>query len=139
MPTTTTVATVLRELQAINRTSRHLLGDAPLPGLTLATATLLGLLAERAGRRCGDIAEELGVDASSVSRRLAELERLGLIEKRPDPVDGRAWLNSPTPAGRAALETLRDRYLGVVASSLATWTDAELTTLADTLRRLQAA
>ena len=43
-----------------------------------------------------------------------------------------------TRPGRAALETLRDRYLGVVASSLATWTDAELTTLADTLRRLQA-
>jgi DNA-binding MarR family transcriptional regulator len=140
MPTAATesVTAILHELSAIARTSRHLLGDAPLPGLTPATAAMLGLLVRRGDRRCGDIADELGVDASSVSRKLAELERLGLVRRRPDPADGRAWLNSPTPAGRTALELLRDRYLAAVASSLETWTDGELAGLAAALRRLHA-
>ena len=132
------VTAILRELFAINRTSRHLLGDAPLPGLTLATASVLGLLAERADRRAGDVADELGIDASAVSRKVADLERLGLVRRRPDPDDGRAWLLTLTDEGRGALDALRERYLAAVTASLRAWSDDELAALAASLGRLHA-
>jgi DNA-binding MarR family transcriptional regulator len=140
MPTTDpdAVAAILHELHAINRASRTLLGETPLPGLTRTSAGMLWLVAKRGECRCGDLADALGVDASSVSRRLGELERLGLVRRRPDPADGRAWLNSATPAGTAVLAKLRDRYLTAATASLRSWTGGELTGLATSLARLHA-
>src|SRR5699024_6708249 len=44
----------------------------------------------RAGQRTSQLAEALGNDASTISRRLTWLESRGLIERLPDPSDGRA-------------------------------------------------
>jgi len=130
------VEVILRELHAIDRTSRAMLGETPLPGLTLTGASLLGLLARRGDRRCGDIAEELGIDASAVSRKLTELERLGYVRRRPDPADGRAALLAATDTGHAVLQALRDHYLTAVTASLTDWDTADLDRLATALRRL---
>ena len=137
MPISTdAVEAIFGELYAINRTSRSLLGDTPHPGLTPPTAGLLSLLVKDGERRSGDLADALGIDPSSVSRKLADLERLGLVARRPDPVDGRAWLNSATAAGRAALRDMRDRYVATATAALGAWSDGELTSLASALRRL---
>jgi DNA-binding MarR family transcriptional regulator len=139
MPATPdTVAVILRELHAVDRAGRALLGEAPLPGLTITGVTLLGVLARGGERRCGDLAGELGIDASAVSRKLAELERLGLVRRRPDPADGRAALLSATARGTAVLATLRTRFFAAVAASLAHWDDADLEHLAAALERLHA-
>ena len=66
------------------------------------------------GLRQGVIADILGIKAPSLTRPLDYLEGEGLIERRDDPVDGRAKTLHLTPKGRqltvqieAALATLR--------------------------------
>ncbi|WP_353235960.1 MarR family winged helix-turn-helix transcriptional regulator [Diaphorobacter ruginosibacter] len=68
------------------------------------------------GLRQGVIADILGIKAPSLTRPLDHLERQGLIERRDDPVDGRAKTLHLTDKGRAlthrieaALKTLRHR------------------------------
>ena len=46
----------------------------------------------RGDQRCSALALQVGVDVSVASRQLAVLERLGYVERRPDPRDGRASL-----------------------------------------------
>ncbi|EKA60532.1 MarR family transcriptional regulator [Janibacter hoylei PVAS-1] len=54
---------------------------------------LLGTLAHcptEAGIRISKLAESLGHDLSTISRRVSHLETHGLLERLPDPSDGRA-------------------------------------------------
>src|SRR5215213_10087652 len=54
-------------------------------------------------QRYSALALQVGVDVSVASRQLAVLERLGYVERRPDPQDGRASLLRLTAAGADAL------------------------------------
>jgi DNA-binding MarR family transcriptional regulator len=136
MPTTETVETLLAELHSLGKASRSLLGRYPGPGLTLATASVLNVLARTGEHRCGDVAALMGVDASVVSRQLAELERHGYAGRRPDPADGRASLSFATDAGRELLVQLRESHARSVAESLSEWSDDEISDLTHRLRRL---
>src|SRR4051794_13995999 len=63
---------------------------------------------ERDGdQRCSALAAQAGVDVSVASRQLATLERSGLVERRPDPQDGRASLLRLTPHRAHALAASR--------------------------------
>lgn len=53
--------------------------------------------------RASDIAERAGISKQAVSKTLAELEALGVVERLPDPRDRRARLVQFTPAGVQAL------------------------------------
>ncbi|QNP50556.1 winged helix-turn-helix transcriptional regulator [Diaphorobacter aerolatus] len=53
------------------------------------------------GLRQGVVADILGIKAPSLARPLDHLEREGLIERRDDPVDGRARTLHLTRAGHA--------------------------------------
>jgi DNA-binding MarR family transcriptional regulator len=59
--------------------------------------------------------QELGLRAvvsrTRVSRIVTELESAGLVERVPDPEDGRATLATITPAGRTALKQAAPVYL----------------------------
>ncbi|QNN57082.1 MarR family transcriptional regulator [Diaphorobacter ruginosibacter] len=68
------------------------------------------------GLRQGVIADILGIKAPSLTRPLDHLESEGLIERRDDPVDGRAKTLHLTDKGRelthrieAALKTVRNQ------------------------------
>jgi len=52
--------------------------------------------------RSRDLAEELHLDQSTVSRHLATLEHDGLVQRTPDENDRRSHLLTPTEAGTAA-------------------------------------
>ncbi len=82
---------------------------------------LLGRLAEGGPRRATDLAADTLLDQSTVSRQVRSLVERGLVEKRPDPGDGRGRLLSPTARGLAAVEryrALRDERL---AQALSGW------------------
>ena len=62
----------------------------------------------RGGDRPSRIARRLGVSKPAVGQLVAELEREGLVERAPDPSDGRAYLVRPTAkAGRGYREARR--------------------------------
>lgn len=90
---------------------------APL-GLTHAQYTVLSSL--RAAGRTGpdptqrELADHVTLDAVYVSKLLLALERAGLVERRPDPVDRRAVRVALTATGRS----VADRAIPIVHTLL---------------------
>ena len=62
------------------------------------------LIAKNNEARMSDLAERTVISFSRVSRVVDELENQGLVERKPDPVDGRAVIVKLTPAGRGHLQ-----------------------------------
>jgi DNA-binding MarR family transcriptional regulator len=86
--------------------------------------------------RVSDVASRLGLDASTVSRQIKHLEDKRLVERTPDPADGRASLVQISAAGQASMQAaFRRRYEGVKAV-LAPWTEDDRGTLQELLTRL---
>jgi DNA-binding MarR family transcriptional regulator len=100
--------------QLLLETSRNLRRDAVrrleersgFGGFRATHATLLHHVSPE-GTRSGDIAASLGVSKQAVSQLVSELEEMEVVERVPDPTDGRAKLVRFTPKGReGALEGL---------------------------------
>lgn len=128
-------------LAALVRTGRHvsaraasqLYGDLPSFGWALLVP-----LQRDGDQRCSALASQAGVDVSVVSRQLAVLERLGFVERRPDPQDGRASLLRLTADGARALDAARDLRAEWSLTALAGWDESDARALSDLLDRLVA-
>jgi len=75
------------------------------PDITLAQTNVLGHLDRETGVRQTDIALQAGLTKQAVGQFLDELESAGLVERKPDPDDGRARLVFYTAQGQAFLKT----------------------------------
>ncbi len=62
------------------------------------------------------LAQQLGVDASNVTRQLIDLEQKGYIRRHRDMKDGRRWLIEPTDRAYEILPRLVDVFSDVRAS-----------------------
>jgi DNA-binding MarR family transcriptional regulator len=74
--------------------------------------------------------------SGAMTNRLHRLERAGLIERRPDAVDGRSMLVRLTAHGLAVVDEIVPLHLDNEARLLAALEPAEREQLADLLRRL---
>jgi DNA-binding MarR family transcriptional regulator len=74
--------------------------------------------------------------SGAMTNRLHRLERAGLIERRPDPGDGRGRLVRLTARGRKLLDEIAPIHLENEERLLASLTDEERGTLEELLRRL---
>ncbi|QIM21672.1 winged helix-turn-helix transcriptional regulator [Phycicoccus sp. HDW14] len=101
--------------------------------------TLLALTAKRGAGRACDLADAVGLDQSTTSRRVSTLVERGFLARTPDPEDRRAQLVDLTPTGREVLEDERRRREELVGIALHDWSAADRATLAELLGRLQAA
>src|SRR3954470_7082032 len=72
------------------------------PEVTPAQSRIMSLL-DREGTRVGDLAERAQLTKQSLSELVVSMEALGLVERRPDPSDGRAKLVVPTAEGERAM------------------------------------
>ena len=106
------------------------------PELSRADIVTLGVLATRGTCRPGQVAEALCVDRSVISRQLVTLDQLGLIERTPDPGDGRAELVSVNAAGRERLDAARAAMCGALVERLDPWDVPEIERMVDTLNDL---
>lgn len=100
--------------------------------------TALAHCRREAGLRISTLAATQGHDTSTISRRVSHLERHGLLERLPDPSDGRACTVRLTPSGRDALDDERASRTGVIRSILADWPEEDLAELDRLLTRLTA-
>jgi DNA-binding MarR family transcriptional regulator len=81
------------------------------------------------------LAQQLGIDKTVMTYLIDDLERAGLVERRPDPTDRRARQITVTPAGRERLTGLERTLADAEASVLATLSAAERETLKALLLR----
>jgi len=80
-------------------------------GITSAQLALLERAASQPGCSLQDMADSLGLTPPTVSVGVRRLEEVGLLERHPDPADGRAWQFVLTAAGTALWERVQ-RYRG---------------------------
>jgi DNA-binding MarR family transcriptional regulator len=113
------------------RAATQLYGELPSYGWAMLVP-----LQRDGDQRCSALALQVGVDVSVASRQLAVLERLGYVERRPDPQDGRASLLSLTLAGGQALAAARELRAEWALTALAGWDESEAGLLSDLLDRL---
>lgn len=122
------VAAMVDLVDTIVRNRRAAATSAP-------TTAVLIKLAKLGPSRVGDLAAELHLDQSTVSRHLANLDEAGLIARTADPTDGRAQLAGLTPAGWAQVQQAVASRVHVMEQVLDDWTDADRLALADLLTR----
>jgi DNA-binding MarR family transcriptional regulator len=96
----------------------------------LATLHRLGPL------RLSDLAADIGLDRSTISRQVAAVVRDGYVQKVEDLADARASLLTLTPRGQAARRKLADAWGDIVRELLADWTPEEQGQLGRLLGRL---
>ncbi|ANP56724.1 DNA-binding MarR family transcriptional regulator [Streptomyces griseochromogenes] len=107
------------------------LGDA----VDETTYPVLSGLARTGPRSAADLAGEIGLDRSGVTRRATRLEDAGLLHRDPDPRDRRATLLALTEAGQQTVDVTRRRLAAHIEASLASWPPAEARTFAHHLQR----
>jgi DNA-binding MarR family transcriptional regulator len=104
--------------------------------LDRAGVTLLFKLSLRGeSLRVTDLAETLGVDTPTVTRKVQQLERDGMVVRQPDPDDRRASRIRLTPAGRRTIERVRLARRAWLEQLLGGWDNDDLSDLADLLGR----
>lgn len=106
--------------------------------LTPTDAWLIDALAAHGPMRVTTLAGWQGVDKSTVTPQVRRLERAGLVDRRPDPEDGRASLLTLSAQGREVRERVRAAGGQALARSLASWDDADRRALAELLTRFVA-
>jgi DNA-binding MarR family transcriptional regulator len=100
-----------REVGVMIRRIRRLLGERARevhPELQSATYLILSWLAMREPTRASEISEHFGIDKGAISRQVQHLLELGLVDRTPDPADGRATLLSVSESARARLGDVQD-------------------------------
>ncbi len=128
-----------REIGLLLRRSRALstrLAAALHPDLDGAAYGLLALLADTGPLRASDLVARLGLDKSTVSRQVSSLVALGMVDREPDPADGRAQVLRPSPEGAARLSRIREARRARWAADMSGWPADDVATLAELLARL---
>jgi len=105
-------------------------------GLTIGRWQVLNVLSTYDGSRIGTIADLSGGEQPAVSRVIDQMERDGLVKRRPSLNDSRAvevWI---TQRGREIYTELMPEAKAFVARMLRTLSDAESKQMTDLLERL---
>lgn len=100
-----------------------------------AMHTVLFVLHDLGPQRVSALAEHLATDPSTTSRQTAELVRRELLERLPDPDDGRASLLAVTAAGHEVVVSMRAKRQELLGRAVEDWTDAEVDDLTRSLDR----
>ncbi|MCW2540261.1 MAG: hypothetical protein JWN95_1986 [Frankiales bacterium] len=100
---------------------------------------VLGTLSFCGPSRLTTVAERTGLDPSTVSRQVADLEKAGLLSRASDPEDRRAALLEATVEGRALMQRLSSGRRKRLERLLEDWTPAEVEIFGDLMGRLNVA
>ena len=95
--------------------------------LTMPESACLARLEREGPATSSALAKQEQISPQSMGATLAGLEQRGLVERRPDPADGRKVVMSVTALGRRALQQRRATGTDAMARALASgFTAAEL-------------
>jgi DNA-binding MarR family transcriptional regulator len=98
-------------------------------GITQTQLAALSTMERHGPLTAGELAAHEQIQKPTCTTVIAALMDLGLIERTPDPLDGRvAWL-SVSPAGRRVLQQVRKRHTAYLARRMRLLTPDEIETL----------
>ncbi|MBA8827346.1 DNA-binding MarR family transcriptional regulator [Saccharopolyspora lacisalsi] len=130
---------VERELMMMFRRARKLSSTVAAqvhPDLDPASYSLLLMVDDAGSLRGMDVADKTGLDKSTVSRQIATLVELDLLERVPDPDDGRARRIQLSETGRTRLDEVRRQRREHMYSEFGNWSTTDLSEFSRLLSRL---
>lgn len=101
--------------------------------LSFTTLSVLHTLSRRSPLRLGELTAIEQVTQSAITQLVTRLERDGLVERRPDPRDGRGVLVHITGAGLAVVAARRADRVARLAPILDLLTEGERAAIAAAL------
>lgn len=134
-PDPRTCGELLRPLRALMGLKQVALqrAAAQIDPLPYAAAGLLSELVHSGESRASDLAQHRVVDASVVSRQLAQLEAAGLVARRPDPEDRRVALLKATTDGEEVMRRTEQERANWLSQALSGWDDESVRQLSELL------
>lgn len=118
-----------QEVGVLVRRVKRVIGErarAVHPDLQPASYLMLTYLATEGPQRSSALSEKFNVDKGAISRQVQHLCDLGLLDREPDPADGRAALVSASSDAVRRMESVdRDRRRWL-EEQLATWSEDDL-------------
>jgi DNA-binding MarR family transcriptional regulator len=91
-----------------------------------ASYMMLSFLVSSGPQRSSALADRFGVDKGAISRQVQHLVDLGLLDRDPDPVDGRAVLVSASPDAVRRMEAIFRERRKWLDERLDGWSEADL-------------
>uniref|UniRef100_A0AAU3GPL5 MarR family transcriptional regulator n=1 Tax=Streptomyces sp. NBC_01401 TaxID=2903854 RepID=A0AAU3GPL5_9ACTN len=108
-----------REVRAvISRLRRRIMNASQVEDLTLGQASVMARLSGKEGVTASELASVEGVRHQSMTSTVASLAARGLVERSPDPEDGRRLLIALTAEGRRRVEEGRQARTEWLAGQL---------------------
>ena len=130
-----------REIGVLIRRVRRVIGiraRAVHPELQSTAYLMLGHVRDFGPLRASALCEAFDLDKGAVSRQVQHLEELGLVERTPDPEDGRATLIAVTDDALRRLEDVAEHRRKWLDERLGDWSASDLARLAEGLGRYNA-
>ena len=121
---------IRRAKRAMRDRGRMLHPDLPPGGYMLLT-----WVAEHGPLRASALVDGLGIDKGAVSRMVQTIVDLGLLERHPDPEDGRASLVSLTTEARERLDRVARERRVRFSDRLSDWSPGDIDRLSAMLSR----
>jgi DNA-binding MarR family transcriptional regulator len=128
---TSLIDTAAQLRMAIVRTARRLRQEAATEtnGLTPTSTAALATIERHGPLTPSEVAQIERVKRPTMTRTLGCLEREGLVDRTPDPADGRSSLVAINAAGRERLRRLRGRKNAYLARRMRDLPSEEVETL----------
>jgi DNA-binding MarR family transcriptional regulator len=118
-----------REVGVLLRRIKRVIGEraqAVHPDLQPASYLMLTWLADEGPVRASSMVEKFAIDKGAISRQLQHLVELGLVDRTPDPADGRATLVTASDDARSRLDEVAAHRREFVDERLHDWDADEL-------------
>jgi DNA-binding MarR family transcriptional regulator len=122
---------------AVGRINRRIRSSRD--GLSHGLVSSLSSIVRIGPLRPGELGRLEAVAAPTITRVVGDLERRGLIERTPDPSDGRSFLISATPEGVDVVLRARSERAERIAALLSNISPEELVAIDAALTALEAA
>ncbi|HEY2223392.1 MarR family winged helix-turn-helix transcriptional regulator [Actinomycetospora sp.] len=129
----------LQLIRLIRLIERKRMTKAKDDGVERAAYVLLARLVIDGPHRSNALAEAVHSDPSTVSRQVAALVRIGYVERRSDPADGRACLLAATTEGHRVFEANRDLRNRWISDITGDWDETDRERLVELMDRFTTA
>ena len=118
-----------QEVGVMIRRIRRVIGERARsvhPDLQSSSYLMLTWLNQHGAQRASAMAEAFGIDKGAISRQVQHLLDLGLVDRTPDPDDGRATLVSASDEAAARINQVNEDRRRWLDDRLVDWPDSDL-------------